>query len=175
MRRILLLNCLVTLFLYVAAQQPADTSKPKKPAGITDKVKSSRKIDGLFTLYQDTVTGSVQIYVKKNQLGKDYIYQSFSMGGPTGLFLNQNMIRTTWVFNIHKSFDKLEFAEVNTNFWYDKSNAVSKAANVDVTDAIFYAEKTTAEDENGYLIPGDALFLSEKRYKICRPPPPAPP
>src|ERR1051325_9240633 len=141
MRRILLLNCLVTLFLYVAAQQPADTTKPKKPAGITDKVKTSRKIDGLFTLYQDTVTGSVQIYVKKNQLGKKYIYQSFSMGGPTGLFLNQNMIRTTWVFKIQKAFDKLEFSQVNTNFYYDQNNPVSKASNVDVTEAVFYADK----------------------------------
>jgi hypothetical protein len=108
----------------------------------------------------------MQIYVKKNQLGKEYIYQSFSMGGPTSLFLNQNMIRTTWVFRIQKSFDKLEFSQVNTNFYYDKNNAVSKAANVDVTEAVFYADKIAAEDENGYLINGDALFLSEKLDQV---------
>jgi hypothetical protein len=145
---------------------PADSTKPKKPAGITDKVKSSHKIDGLFTLYQDTVTGSVQIYVKKNQLGKKYIYQSFSMGGPTSLFLNQNMIRTTWVFKIQKAFDKLEFSQVNTNFYYDKNNPVSKAENVDVTEAVFYADKIAAEDSTGYLIAGDALFLSEKLDQV---------
>src|SRR5688500_10347674 len=77
-----------------AAPPPAaDTSKPKKPAGITDKVKSCRKVDGLFTLYQDTATGSVQLYVKKNQLGKEYIYQSFSLSGPNTLYLNQSMHR----------------------------------------------------------------------------------
>ena len=64
---------------------------PAKPS-VADKVKSSKKTDGLFTIYQDTATGSVQMYVKKNQLGKEYIYQSFSMGGPTSLFLHQNMI-----------------------------------------------------------------------------------
>ena len=144
------------------AVTPADTAKPKKPAGITDKVKSAKKIDGLFTLYQDTATGSVQLFVKKNQLGKEFIYQSFSMGGPTSLFLNQNMIRTTWVFKIQKTNDRLEFSQVNTNFWYDKNNAISKSANVDVTEAIFYADKVAGEDSAGYLIPGDALFLSEK-------------
>src|SRR6185295_13401323 len=92
----------------------ADTTKPKKPAGITDKVKSSRKMEGLFTVYQDTVTGSIQLYVKKNQLNKEYIYQSFSMNGPTALFLNQSMHRNTAIFNIKKAFDKLEFAQVNT-------------------------------------------------------------
>lgn len=164
--------CLLTVAIITTATaqdkpaMPADTSKPKKPAGITDKIKSSHKIDGLFTLYQDTATGSVQFYVKKKQLGKEFIYQSFSMGGPTALFLNQNMIRQTWVFKIQKAFDKLEFSQVNTSFYYDKNNAVSKAANVDVTEAIFYSDKIAAEDENGYLIAGDALFLSEKLDQV---------
>lgn len=170
----LLFSSFVFLLITASAQQdqtkpttmPADTSKPKKPVGITDKVKTSHKIDGLFTLYQDTATGSVQIYVKKNQLGKKYIYQSFSMGGPTSLFLNQNMIRTTWVFKIQKSFDKLEFSQVNTSFYYDKNNPVSKAANVDVTEAVFYSDKVAAEDSTGYLIAGDALFLSEKLDQV---------
>ncbi len=141
----------------------ADSAKKTPPKlSITDKVKSSKKIEGLFTLYQDTVTGSLQIYVKKSQLGKEFIYQSFSMGGPTSLFLNQNMIRTTWVFRIRKEFDKVEFSQVNTNFWYDSTNAVSKAANVDVPEAIFYSDKPAAEDSSGYLIAGDPLFLSEQ-------------
>lgn len=144
----------------------ADTTKktpptPPKPS-VADKVKSSKKVDGLFTLYQDTATGSVQLYVKKNQLGKEYIYQSFSMGGPTSLFLHQNMIRTTWVFRVKKTFDKLEFSQVNTNFWYDPNNAVSKAANVDVTEAIFYSAKIDGEDSTGFIVAGDALFISEK-------------
>lgn len=141
----------------------ADTAKKK---GITDKIKSSKKIDGLFTLYQDTATGSVQLYIKKSQLGKEFIYQSFSMGGPTSLFLNQNMIRTTWLFTVKKAFDKIELSQVNTNFYYDPKNAVSKAANVDVGESVFYSEKVGAEDDNGYLINADALFLSEKLDQV---------
>ncbi|HEX4851396.1 MAG TPA: DUF5117 domain-containing protein, partial [Puia sp.] len=139
-----------------------DTAKKSPKASIADKVKSSRKVEGLLTLYQDTATGSVQLYVKKSQLGKEFIYQSFSMGGPTGLFLNQNMIRATWVFKIRKAFDKLEFVQENTNFFYDSTNAVSKSANVDVTEAVFYGDKIVAEDEGGYLVGVDGLFLSEK-------------
>jgi hypothetical protein len=134
---------------------------PPKPT-IADKVKSSKKIDGLFTLYKDTVTGSLLMYVKKDQLGKDYIYQSFSMGGPTGLFLNQNMIRNTVLFHLQKTDDKIEFLEKNTNFYYDKNNPVSKAANVDVSDAVVYVDKFSASDANGYLIAVDGLFLSDK-------------
>jgi hypothetical protein len=158
-----LFGALVSSAQSKGASAAADSAKkpPAKPS-LSEKVKSSKKIDGLFTLYQDTVTGSLQIYVKKDQLGKEFIYQSFSMGGPTSLFLNQNMIRVTWVFSIRKQFDKIEFSQVNTGFWYDPSNAISKAANVDVPEAIFYSDKPAAEDDNGYLIGGDGLFLSEK-------------
>jgi hypothetical protein len=140
-----------------------DSVKPKKPAvGITDKVKSSRKSDGLFTIYQDTATGTVQLYIKKDQLGKEYIYQSFSISGPTALYLNQSMHRSNFIFRVQKSFDKLEFSQVNTSFWYDPQNPVSKSKDVDKPDAVILVEKISAEDSSGYLINADALFISEK-------------
>jgi len=141
-----------------------DTAKPAAPkkAGITDKVKTSKKSDGLFTIYQDTATGSIQLYVKKGQLDKEYIYQSFSINGPTSLFLNQNMIRTTFVVKFHKAFDKLEMLRVNTQFYYDKESPMSKTEGVDVPEAVVLSEKIAAEDADGYLINADALFLSEK-------------
>src|SRR5438045_3439007 len=145
---------------------PGDTSKAKKPANLVDKVKGSRKIDDLFTLYQDTATGGLQIYVKKNQLGKEFIYQSFSMGGPASLFLNQNMIRENWVFSIRKKFERLEFCRSNTNFYYDPSNAISKAANVDVADADFFTDKIAFKDSAGYFINADGLFLSDKLDQV---------
>ncbi len=141
---------------------PASDSSKAKKSGIPDKTKSSRKIDGLFTVYQDTVTGSVQLYVKKDQLGKEYIYQSFSLSGPTSLYLNQSMHRSNFVFKPQKSYDKIEIARVNTNFWYDPSNPVSKTKDVDKPEAVIVSEKITAEDENGYLVNADGLFLSEK-------------
>ncbi len=149
------------------APPAADTTKkappppPAKPS-VNDKTKTSKKHEGLFTLYQDTVSGSVQLYIRKDQLGKEYLYQSFSMGGPTGLFLHQNMIRATFPFKVEKSFDKLEFKQMNTNFYYDKNNAVSRAENVDVSDAVIIAEKVVVEDSLGYLIAADGLLLGDK-------------
>lgn len=137
---------------------PPPAAKPK----LADKIKSSKKIDGLFTLYQDTVTGSLQLYVKKNQLNKEFIYQSFSMGGPTELFLNQNMIRQTFLMKVQRSFDKLEFMELNTAFYYDKNNAVSKSDKVDVGDAVIFSDKFSVEDSLGYLVSVDGLFLGDK-------------
>lgn len=145
-----------------AAGDSSKTPAPPKKPTVADKTKGYRKIDGLFTMYQDTVTGSVQMYVKKDQLEKEFIYQSFSINGPTSLFLHQSMHRNTAVFTIKKAYDKLEFQVVNTAFYYDSKNPVSKTANVDKPEAVFYNDKFSIEDSLGYLINVDALFLSEK-------------
>ena len=129
---------------------------------IYDKLKGSFKSEGLFTFYQDSLSGSLMMYVKKNQIDKEYIYQSFSLNGPTSLFLHRNILRTNLAFKVQKTFDKLEFARLNTNFYYDKNNAISKTDGVDVAEAVFLAERVTGEDENGYLINADGLFLAEK-------------
>jgi len=158
MRRLIALLPAMLLSLLLMAQQdktkatgPAPSTDSTKPAavkkpGITEKVKSSKKAEGLFTLYQDTATGSVQLYVKKGQLDKEYIYQSFSINGPTSLFLNQSMHRMTFVFKIQKFFDRLEVSQVNTDFYYDKDNPISRTKGVDVPDAVILSEKITAED-----------------------------
>jgi hypothetical protein len=101
--------CSAGVFAQAKSSAPpaAGTSKktPPKP-GVAEKVKSSKKHAGLFTVYQDTVTGSVQMYVRKDQLNKDFIYQRFSLSGPTSLFLHQSMHRATLVFKMKKSYDK---------------------------------------------------------------------
>ncbi|GGK63132.1 zinc-dependent metalloprotease [Rufibacter glacialis] len=145
----------------VAAPVAPEAAAPKK-SSLAEKVKTSKKADGLFTVYQDTLTGSVQLYVRKDQLGKEFVYQSFSISGPTSLFLNQSMHRATSVFKIVKAYDKLEFQQVNTKFYYDQKNAVSKTAGIDVPEAVMLSEKFTVEDEGGYLVNADALFISEK-------------
>ncbi|MBD0296108.1 MAG: zinc-dependent metalloprotease [Flavisolibacter sp.] len=144
--------------------QLIDSAKPKKPmvSPLGEKTKSSRKTDGLFTVYQDTATGSLLLYVKKNQLGNEYIYQSFSISGPNSMYLNQSMHRTNFIFKVQKAFDKLEFSRVNTAFYYDPKNPVSKTKDVDKPEAIFLSEKVIGEDSTGYLVNADALFLSEK-------------
>jgi hypothetical protein len=164
-------GCMITVS--ASAQTPAptgmkapgaDTTKPagpKKPT-VAEKTKGTKKHEGLFTFYQDTTTGSLQMYVRKDQLGKEFIYQSFSLNGPVALFLNQSMHRNTAVMKITKVFDRIEISEVNTNFYYDPKNAVSKSANVDKPEAVLYMDKFSVEDADGYLINVDQLFLSDK-------------
>jgi hypothetical protein len=168
----LLLAC---IFIQPALAQPGgktpatlpvfstDTSKPKKPTWpLADKTKGSRRNDGLFSLFQDTASGGVQLYIRKNQVGREYIYQSFALSGPTALLLNQNIYRSNFIFRIDKAFDRIEISRVNTSFYYDPANPVSRTKNIDKPEAVLLSERIVGEDSAGYLINADGLYLGER-------------
>ncbi len=146
------------------AKPGSDSTKataPKKP-GVAEKVKGNKKHEGLFTIYQDTTTGTTQIYIKKAQLGKQFVYQSFSENGPNAVGLGKGSYRDNAAFAIKKYYDRLEFQRLNTRFYFDQNNPVSKASDANLPEAIFLAEKILAEDSTGYLVSGDGLFMGEK-------------
>ena len=84
----LLLGAAIPVTLSAQEKKPADTKPKPKIDSVAAKrdsiwkvtVKEKKKLDGMFTLYQDTSSGSLLLYVKKDQLDKEFIYQSFSMG-----------------------------------------------------------------------------------------------
>ncbi len=163
MKRTILLLMAVLCAAAINFNFGADDKEPKdsseKTETLADKIKGKTQTSGLFTFYQDTAKGSMQMWVSKDQLSEEFIYQSFSMGGPPSLFLNQNMIRRTFVFSIHRNFNKLEFQEENTAFYYQEDKAISKSANADVSVAKFFSTEIDFEDSSGYLIDVDDLFL----------------
>ena len=143
----------------------------KKEKSIKDLTKSSKKIEGLFTIYQDTITGSVKLLVKEDQLNKDFIYFSQIADGVTEAGAFRGAFKGNSVFQVKKYFNKLEFITPNTSFYFDKNSALSKSSEANISDAVMATGKILALDaKNGeYLIDADGLFLSETFTRIKGP------
>ncbi len=101
---------------------PKKTPK-KKGKTIEALTKSSKKIEGLFTIYQDTITGGVKLLVKKEQLNKDFIYFSQIADGVTEAGAFRGSFRGNSVFHVTKYFNRLEFLAPNTSFYFDKKKS----------------------------------------------------
>ena len=153
-------------------ETPTQKAVPKKKdKTIADLTKSSKKIEGLFTIYQDTVTGSVKLLVKEDQLNKDFIYFSQIANGVTDAGAFRGSFRANSVFHVTKYFNRLEFLAPNTSFYFDKNSALSKSSEANISDAVLASGKLLAsDDEKGeYLIDADGLFLSETFTRIKQP------
>ena len=50
--------------------------KKDKSKSIADLTKSSKKIDGLFPIFQDTINGKLKMVISKDQFQEEFIYFS---------------------------------------------------------------------------------------------------
>ncbi|MGE5944203.1 MAG: zinc-dependent metalloprotease, partial [Flavobacteriales bacterium] len=156
------------------AKKEATEEAPKntKEKTIKDLVKSSEKIEGLFTLYRDTITGSTQMIVCDNQINNEFIYFSQISDGVTDIGrVNRGSYNKSKVFRIEKFFDRIEFIVQNTSFYFDPTNPLSKSKDANTSHGIIASIKIEAHDkkEGEYLIKADDLFLSETLLQIKNP------
>lgn len=153
-------------------EQVVAKPKPKKPKkSIKSLTKSSKKMEGLFTIFQDTVTGSVKLLVKEDQLNKDFIYFSQIADGVTEAGHFRGAYQGSAIFHIKNYFNKIEFVAPNTSFYFDKDNAISKSAKANISDATIASGKILFHDKKAgaYLIDATKLFLSETFTRIKYP------
>jgi hypothetical protein len=143
----------------------------KKEKSIKDLTKGSKKIEGLFTIYQDTVTGAVKLLVKKEQLNKDFIYFSQIADGVTDAGMFRGAYAGSSIINIKKYYNKIDFMTPSTSFYFDKKSALSKSSEANISDAVISSGKILATDtkKGEYLIDADGLFLSETFTRIKGP------
>jgi len=143
--------------------------KKEKEKSIKDLTKSSKKIDGLFTIYQDTITGSIQMVLTEDQLNKEYIhFAQIADGVMDAGRVNRGSYRGSKVFKVEKYFDKIEFITQNTSFYFDPNNPISKSKDANISKGIMASLKIEARDdkEGLYLIKADDLFLKETFLQI---------
>lgn len=137
--------------------------KKKNKKLIEDLVEDHDYMDGLFKLYRDPKTGSINMEVRADQLGKEFIYYSHIADGVVegGHFRGQ--FRSQKIITIEKRFDRLAFIEKNPYFYFDPENNLARAEQANISDAVIAINKIRAnnEDDTAFLINADGLFKSE--------------
>ncbi|HEY4613342.1 MAG TPA: zinc-dependent metalloprotease [Bacteroidota bacterium] len=166
-----LLVLIITIALFAGCASGAKTMQDAKPAAqqstgtktIKEVVKSSKKYDGLLTLFQDSTDGSIHMLIKKDQLNKEYIYFSSIVNGIVDVGQFRGGYRDNKIFSVRKYFNRIEFVNENTSFYFDPLNALHRAADANISPAILTSQKIVAQDsaQSEYLIKADDLFLTE--------------
>ena len=157
------------VFYTSLAQKEGKNDKAEKT--IEELTASSKKIEGFFTIYQDTLTAEVKMTIKEEQLQSEFIYFSQIADGVLEAGSFRGSYRESTLFQIKKYFDKIEIIAPNTNFYFDPSNPLSKSKEANISEALVASSKILAHDkEKGiYLINANDLFLSETLTRVKQP------
>jgi hypothetical protein len=155
-----------------APTTPAAPTAPDKPksekATIASKTKNCVRVDGLFPLFRDTTNGKLWMLVAREQIGKEYIHFTYTENGALESGHHRGQYRGSQILRIRKYYENIEFESVNSGYYFDPSNPLSRSANANISEAVLASEKIAASDEAKglYLIDADELFLSEKLHQV---------
>ena len=138
---------------------------------ISEVTKKSKKIEGLFDLYQDTVNGSIKMVIKEDQIGKEYIYFSQIADGVLDAGSHRGSYRGSKVFKIERYFNKIEFIVQNTSSYFDPKSALSKSSSANMSEGVLASLKIEGINKKDglFLINADQLFLKETFSQIKPP------
>ena len=167
----ILVLILLSNFSYSQEKELTKKDESKKEKTFEEVTKQSKLIEGLFDIYQDTISGKIQMLIKDEQLNKDFIYGSqiadgiVQAGGFRGLYNQEKII------NFKKFFDRIEISFQNTNFFFDENNPLYRSREANISDAVISSSKIDFHDkESGtYLINANDLFLSESLTRVKPP------
>lgn len=145
------------------ASKKEDDSKKDDIKSIEEITKKCEKFYGLFTMYRDTVNGKLFMQITNDQLGKEYIHFSQAIDGPSDLYAIRGVYNQEKIVRIEKSFDRIEIIRENTSYYFDPSNALSKAKDANINKPVIFREKIVgiSKNKDQFLIEAEKLFISE--------------
>ncbi|XBQ15066.1 MAG: zinc-dependent metalloprotease [Oceanicaulis sp.] len=141
------------------------------------------RFEGLFTLYRDPEDGDLYMEIGEDQLGEEVIYFTYTENGAPRVGHFRGQFRANRVLTFTKRYGEIEIAAENTNFSFDEDNALSRAADANITRAPLAmldieAETPAGEGEDAaparYLIDVGDLLRGEDLHQIKPTPPRGP-
>jgi hypothetical protein len=176
------LTFLASVFSACASLRGGAGEPDEASAGVQDSlqkafdavVASSQKHDGLFTLYQDTLTGSLHMTIAREQVGREFIYFIHTVDGVPAAGHFRGDFRDYRIFSIRKTFNRIELVFENPVFYFDPASPLSGASEANMSPSIVAVQNITGLDGStgAYLIQADSIFLTESFHQIKRTPDP---
>ena len=127
--------------------------------------------EGFFNLYRDEEEGKVYLLINGDQLDNEFIYFAHILDGVVEAGSWRGNYLDNGILKFNKYFDQIRLIRVNTGYYFDETNALSKSRNANISDSVIESLGIvkTNKEKNKILIEVTSLFLSEALTKIHSP------
>ena len=169
------------LFLFLAGCGD-DAAEQGETPDFASIVESSELSEGFFDIYRDSKSGETYLAIKPDQIDMEFIYHSVVRDAAPESGSVRGYFRDNKIISIRRHFNRIEFVAENTAFYFDPDNALSRAADANISKAVLTVQDIVSEDDTSgtLLIKADDIFLTEslqqvKPSAVPNPNPAAPP
>lgn len=147
--------------------------KIKKKKTFDNSLSHYKRYDGLLKIYQDTVSGSLWMVVRKDQLDKEFIYCNYAENGLSYLGAYRGEYRENKTIVFKKVHNRMEIVAPNTHYYFDTASTLSKSVDANINQGVLYSQQIQDihPDTGEILFAADELFMSESIHRIKPVPP----
>ncbi|MBI1392082.1 MAG: DUF5117 domain-containing protein [Alphaproteobacteria bacterium] len=128
------------------------------------------RIDGFFVVYVDPRDGAAFLEIDEQRLGKDFIGFSYTENGVLEGGHFRGSYRGNSILAFERNYLSINLVSRNTHFYFDPEQAISRAADANITDAVLAALPIIAADESEkgakYLVEADSLLLTSALHAV---------
>lgn len=147
---------------------------PPKPKTIADFTKGKVKIDGLFPIWRDPVSGAVHLELTAEQLKQQYIYYNFVRNGVSGLLAQLGDLRfagqigDNFAVRFRHRFNRVDIIRQNLAYVIDADSPLRRAQGINAGDSLMASMAVVARDEDGgrLIVAANPLFSGTDLFRI---------
>ena len=168
-RKSLMALFLSTMVFTAVAEEKKDDAKEdeKKEETLVDILEKKDAFEGFVDIYRDKEDGSGLVVFDESQLDTPFLYFVSTVDGAVTAGTFRGQFRGSRLIEFRRNFDRIEVVSTTPRFYFDPENAVSRAANANISEAILVSTKIEHEHEGKIAISLDDLFANEDMHRVA--------
>lgn len=150
------------------AEKKEDKAEPPAKKTVAEVTKDYRRLGGLFDFFFHPEKGKLLLYLRKEQLGQEFIYHPQTLDGVVQAGFMRGQYGSEAVIRWQRAYDRIEVVEQPVAFYFDPGHPLARAAAANTSPAVLASEAILAEDEGGFVIDAGSLFFKETLLRVHR-------
>lgn len=148
------------------AEASKEAEEEEKEKTMAEKLEEKMSFSGFLDIYRDEKDGSGFVVVTDDMLNKPFLYMAHTVNGVLDAGHFKGAYRDAKLIEFRKYFDRIDVVMLNPRYYFDESNAISKAADANISDAVMISTKIEMDEEGKYAISLSDLVLNESIHKV---------
>ncbi|AEP30615.1 zinc-dependent metalloprotease [Brumicola nitratireducens] len=141
-----------------------DDEKDKET--LTQILEKKDAFDGFVNIYRDKEDGSGLVVFDESQLNKPFLYFVSTVDGAVAAGTFRGQFRGSRLIEFRRNYDRIEIISTTPRFYFDPENAVSKASDANISEAVLVSTKIEHEEDGKIAISLSDLFANEDLHKV---------
>lgn len=156
-----------TLMSGAALAEDAKADDKKDEKTLTQQLESKTAFPGYLSVYQDPKTGKSMMIINEEQLGTPFLYFAKTVDGAVDAGHFRGGFRQYRLIEMRRVFDRIEVVATTPRYYFDPDNAISKAADANISEAVLVSTKIVNEEDGKIAVALEDIVANEKLHRVA--------